>query len=159
MKWKIAMTLTGGVVLITALSGCSTTEPDMDLGPRMSKVEFAEDEKPGPLKRIENRNDPYEVVSLARSLSAAGRYKDAAEIYLDANDRFYSASGNFEQDCKMAAVREYWLAGELKKAHALLDELEKQQDIYARAAESDDIRKLRRLLRESEAILAENEEK
>lgn len=136
---------------VTALTGCRSTPPAPPK-PVMSEVDFPENEQIVPLFRIQDRDNPKEVITFARSLSAAGRYKESAEIYLDAASRFKSASGNFEIDCRMAAVREYWLAGNFTRAHDLLDRLEKEQDIYNRAGESEDIRRLRTLLRESETI-------
>ena len=52
----------------------------------------------------------------------------------------------------MSAVREFWLAGNLVKASELLDQLEKEQDIYNRASETDEIRRLRAMLRESKNL-------
>ncbi len=160
-KWSVPVATGLGMLAAVILSGCGTTpvpppqEPEVfsePPAPKMQNVEFKEDEKPVPLFRISDRNNPQEVIKFARSLTAAGRYKEAGTIYLDAAKRFKSASGNFEIDCRMAAVREFWLAGEFTKAHELLDELEKEQDIYNRAGESEDIRRLRILLRESEIL-------
>ena len=147
-RFLTALTVLAGA---TALTGCYSTQASPQQ-PVMSDVSFPAADKPVPLFRIKDRNDPREVITSARSLSAAGRYKDAADIYLDAASRFESASGNFEIDCQMAAVREYWLAGNFTKAHELLDRLEKEQDIYNRAGESEDIRRLRTLLQQSEVI-------
>lgn len=152
MKLRIAMLTVVSILTTVSLSGCywfSSQEPQK---PQMQQTVFAAQQGDLPIFRIKNRNDAKEVISLARSLSNAGRYKESASIYLDAAKRFKSASGNFEIDCKMAAVREFWLAGNLVKASKLLDELENEQDIYNRASEAGDIRRLRSMLRESESI-------
>ena len=152
MKTKTAILNFAVLIVITTLSGCHWFVSEEPPKPQMHETAFNADEEAGPIFRIRNRNDVREVIALARSLSKAGRYKEAAAIYLDAGERFKSGSGNFKIDCKMAAVREYWLAGKLKKASRLLDELEEEQDIYNLASEADDIRKLRKLLRESETM-------
>ncbi len=152
MKTRFVMMIATVLLAGSFFAGCSSTPPPKPAKPEMTEVEFPENETPGPIFRIKDRNDVVEVISFARSLSAAGRYKDSAKIYLDAASRFKSSTGNFEIDCKMAAVREYWLAGEFEKAHKLLDLLEKEQDIYNRAGESSDIRRLRQLLKDSEDI-------
>jgi hypothetical protein len=152
MKTKTAILNLAALIVIITLSGCHWFTSEEPPKPQMHETAFNADEEAGPIFRIRNRNDVKEVIALARSLSKAGRYQEAATIYLDAAGRFKSGSGNFKIDCKMAAVREYWLAGELKKASRLLDELEEEQDIYNLASESEDIRKLRKLLRESEAM-------
>ncbi|MDD5729036.1 MAG: hypothetical protein PHV59_10785 [Victivallales bacterium] len=144
------------VLAVSMLSGCCWFDSKQPPPPQMHETAFNAREEAGPIFRIRDRNDVREVIALARSLSRAGRYKEAADIYLDAGGRFKSGSGNFAIDCKMAAVREYWLAGDLQQASRLLDELEAEQDIYNLASESDDIRKLRKLLRESEAIKKPN---
>ena len=152
MKTKFAVMIMTVLLAGSFFAGCNTPPPPKPEKPEMAEVEFPENETPGPIFRVKDRNDVAEVIAFARSLSAAGRYKDSAKIYLDASSRFKSSTGNFEIDCKMAAVREYWLAGEFEKAHKLLDLLEKEQDIYNKAEESTDIRRLRQLLKDSEAI-------
>ena len=109
---------------------------------------------PGTIKKHINRGDPVEVIIFARNLSAAGRNLESAAIYLDAAKRFQSVEKRFENDCRKAAVREYWFAGEYGSAHKLLDEIEKNQDVYSRARESENLRRLRSLLRKSEAVKA-----
>ncbi len=99
-----------------------------------------------PVQYVENRNDPVEVVQFARTLSAAGRHREAAGIYLDAAARFQSVGGKFELDCRKEAVREYWLAGDLEHARQLLADLEAEQDIYRRAEEEKSLKRLRALL-------------
>ena len=152
MKTRIAILNTLVILSGLTLTGCSWFGPDEPPKPQMQQTAFSVKQQAGPIFRIQNRNNPEEVIMFARSLSKAGRYKESAGIYLDAARRFKSSSGNFELDCKMAAVREYWLAGNLLKANELLDQLEKEQDIYNRASESDEIRRLRNMLRESEEI-------
>ena len=148
MKKRMIILTAGTLVGISVLTGCSSTPPK----PVMTTVTFEQTEEAVPLFRIADRDNPKEVITFARSLSGAGRYDESAKIYLDAAERFKSISGNFEIDCQLAAVREYWLAGSFSQAHKLLDLLEKQQDIYNRAGESEEIRRLRALLQASEAI-------
>ena len=150
---KLTSSACASFILLTAVSitGCKTAPPP-EAPQAMLPVEFRQAGKAGPIFRIQNRDNVVEVIEFARSLSAAGRYKEASEVFLDAADRFESASGNFEIDCKMAAVRELWLAGEFSKAHDLLDVLEREQDLYNRAGESEQIRRLRKLLKQSEAL-------
>ena len=152
MKIRIAMLTVASIITGISLSGCHWFESNKPEKPQMQETAFAPNQGAVPIFRIKNRNDAKEVIALARSLSNAGRYKESAGIYLDAAKRFKSSTGNFSIDCKMAAVREYWLAGNLVKAGKLLDELEKEQDIYNRASETDDIRRLRTMLRESESL-------
>jgi hypothetical protein len=149
MKLRIAMLTVATIITGVSLSGCFSNKSET---PKMQETAFAPNQGAVPIFRIKNRNDAREVIALARSLSSAGRYKESASIYLDAARRFKSSTGNFSIDCKMAAVREFWLAGNLTKAGQLLDELEKEQDIYNRASETDDIRRLRTMLRESENL-------
>lgn len=149
MKLRIAMLTVATIITGISLSGCYWFDSKETAKPQMQETAFAPNQGAVPIFRIKNRNDAKEVIALARSLSSAGRYKESASIYLDAAKRFKSSTGNFSIDCKMAAVREFWLAGNLSKASQLLDELEKEQDIYNRASESDDIRRLRTMLRES----------
>ena len=99
-----------------------------------------------PTEYVNNRDDPVQVVQFARTLSRRGRNAEAAEIYLDAANRFQSVGGRFELDCRKAAVREFWLAGENVQARALLDELEQEEDIYRRAAEQAELQKLREMI-------------
>ena len=154
MKTRSTVLTFGALLGVSVLTGCTTTQPPQQQPPKptMTEVSFEQSTETVPLFRIKNRDDVKEVITFARSLSDAGRYSEAADIYLDAAGRFKSASGNFEIDCQMAAVREYWLAGELVKASTLLDRLEKEQDIYNRSGESEDIRRLRTLLHESSVI-------
>ncbi len=152
MKLRITMLTVVSLLTGISLSGCYWFDSKEPAKPQMYETAFAAQQGAVPIFRIKDRNDAREVIALARSLSAAGRYKESASIYLDAAQRFKSASGNFEIDCKMAAVREFWLAGNLVKASRLLDELESEQDIYNRASEIDDIRRLRSMLHESESI-------
>jgi len=149
---KIVMLAAVSIITGISLSGCYWFDSKQPDKPQMQETAFAPNQEAVPIFRIKNRNDAKEVIALARSLSSAGRYKESAVIYLDAGKRFKSSTGNFKIDCKMAAVREYWLAGNLVKASSLLDELEKEQDIYNRASEADDIRRLRTMLRESESL-------
>ena len=149
MKVRIAMLTVATIITGVTLSGCFSNKPE---NPVMKETSFSANRENVPIFRIKNRNDAEEVIKLARSLSNAGRYKESASIYLDAARRFKSSTGNFSIDCKMAAVREYWLAGNLVKASDLLDLLEKEQDIYNRASEADDIRRLRTMLRESKSL-------
>lgn len=151
MKTRILMLTVTAVATAFIFSGCAWFEKQPE-PPKMYETAFAPQQGSVPVFRIRDRNNVQEVIALARSLSSAGRYKESAEIYLDAAKRFKSSSGNFAIDCKMAAVREYWLAGNLTRARQLLDELEDEQDIYNRASESDDIRRLRKMLRESESL-------
>ena len=151
MKSRIAMLSIVSVITGISLSGCYWLDSKEPAKPEMQETTFSS-QGAVPIFRIKNRNDAKEVISLARSLSNAGRYKESASIYLDAARRFKSSTGNFAIDCKMAAVREFWLAGNLVKASQLLDKLEKEQDIYNRASETDDIRRLRNMLRESENL-------
>ncbi len=151
MKLRIAMLSIVSVITGISLSGCYWFDSKEPAKPGMQETTFSS-QGAVPIFRIKNRNDAKEVISLARSLSNAGRYKESASIYLDAAKRFKSNTGNFAIDCKMAAVREFWLAGNLLKASQLLDELEREQDIYNRASETDDIRRLRNMLRESENL-------
>jgi len=152
MKLRIAMLTVVSLITAVSLSGCYWFDSKQTDKPQMQETAFPSNQEAVPIFRIKNRNDAKEVIALARSLSSAGRYKESASIYLDAAERFKSSTGNFKIDCKMAAVREYWLAGNLVKASKLLDELEKEQDIYNRASEADDIRRLRTMLRESESL-------
>ncbi len=146
MKLRIAMLSIATILTGVTLSACFSSQAEK---PQMQTTAFSANRENIPIFRIKNRNDAKEVITLARSLSSAGRYKESASIYLDAAKRFKSSTGNFSIDCKMAAVREYWLAGNLVKAGALLDQLEKEQDIYNRASETEDIRRLRTMLRDS----------
>lgn len=152
MNKKVGIIMGAAAVIAAIATGCQSAKPEPPQKPQMTEIEFPTGEKPGPIFRIKDRNDPKEVIAFARSLSAAGRYEDSANIYLDASRRFKSVTGNFEHDCKKAAVREFWLAGEFDKAHKLLDQLEKEQDIYSRAEESKSLRRLRQLLRDSEEL-------
>ena len=152
MKLRIAMLTVVSLITAIGLSGCYWFESNQSTKSQMQETAFSARQGAVPIFRIKNRNDAKEVIALARSLSSAGRYKESASIYLDAAERFKSSTGNFRIDCKMAAVREFWLAGNLLKASRLLDELEKEQDIYNRASETDDIRRLRTMLRESESL-------
>lgn len=152
MNKQVITIMGAGAVIIAMASGCQSAKPEPPQEPQITEVVFPADEKPGPIFRIKDRNNPREVIAFARSLSAAGRYEDSAKIYLDASKRYKSVTGNFEHDCQKAAVREYWLAGEFDKAHKLLDHLEKEQDIYSKAEESKSLRRLRQLLRDSEEL-------
>ena len=152
MNRKVGIIMGAAAVMTFIVTGCQSSKPEPPQKPQITEVEFPTDEKPGPIFRIKDRNNPREVIAFARSLSAAGRYEDSAKIYLDASRRFKSVTGNFEHDCKKAAVREFWLAGEFDKAHQLLDQLEKEQDIYSRAEESKSLRRLRQLLRDGENL-------
>lgn len=99
-----------------------------------------------PRQKVDNRNDPVQVIQFARTLSAEGRNKDAARIYVDAAKRFESVDNKFEQDCLKEAVREYWLAGDYVNARKLFTKLDNDQDIYRRAAEEENLARLRKLL-------------
>ena len=156
---KYFISLIALVLLMTIVTGCQSAKPVFDPNAGYYNYEFPENQKSEELKRISDRNDPEEVVQFARSVSAEGRYKEAAEIYLDAADNFKSKSGNFEIDCKMAAVKEYWLAGELKMANEQLTQIESMQDIYLQASENEQIKKLRTLLKEGDKLQSETNKK
>ena len=143
---------TGLAMLAVGLlaTGCSTTGQEKTCG-------FPDENRAGPGSialtdctgcelRVPDRRDPKAVVAFARTLSANGRFDEAAGVYLDAAKRFRSADERFEADCRKAAVREYWLGGHPDKARELLDDIEANQDLYSRAAEQDSLRKLRELL-------------
>ncbi len=115
-----------------------------------------EDNTP-PVRYVKNRNDPVEVIQFARTLSASGKNLDSARIYLDAAKRFESVDGKFELDCRKEAVREFWYAGEYVKARELFNELDAEQDIYRRAAEEEDLNRLRMLLETSKVARKRSE--
>lgn len=141
--------MTGLLILIGGL-GCTALRqeqagnefPDAN---RAVPVSISLADQPGEI-RVPDRGSPEEVVSFAQNLSSAGRCAEAAEVYLDAAKRFESMDGRFESDCRQAAVREYWLAGDSVAAAELLDSIEAEQDLYSRAAEAESIRNLRNLL-------------
>ncbi|MCP4177149.1 MAG: hypothetical protein GY756_05220 [bacterium] len=143
--------LTVVVLLLTLLcSGCSMF--NRQDAPAYTPVTFSEHTATKPLTRIQNKNNPSEVIEYAKSLSQEGRFKDSAKIYLDASERFKSKTGYFEIDCRMAAVRELWLAGDINQARSELNSLENDQDIYSYSGESNDIKNLRKLLNDSKKI-------
>lgn len=131
------------------LPGCKSVFGLGDDSSQYTPVTFLENEPVKPLTRMNDRNNPKEVIDFARSLSKAGRYTESAEIYLDAIQRFKSKTGNFEIDCRTSAVCEYWLAGDLNKAQYELEQLENNQDIYYYSGETEAIRKLRKLLNDT----------
>ena len=137
---------TTAFLMVLMLSGCGILGFNKEKETEYSSVNFSEHEPIKKLTKIDDKNNPIDVVNFARSLSKAGRYKESAKIYLDAAERFKSRSGNFEIDCRMSAVKEYWFAGDLKSAQEELSALENEQDIYSYSSEADAIRKLRKLL-------------
>jgi len=156
-KWgKGAMSFIIAIFAVIGLSGCGTTstmqsevsyEPvPIKLKAEFVEVDFDNVEVPEKVKMIKDRNLPEQVISFAKSLSAAGRNKEAAAIYLDAAKRFKSKSGRFENDCRKAAVREQWMDGDFDSAKQLLAQIESEQDLYTAASEADSLRKLRKLL-------------
>jgi hypothetical protein len=159
MKLNAGILCVGGCIAVAVMmGGCATPEPEpVVIAPQVNtdnlaaKVIIPPEGSPGPVKPVINKNDPIEVVAFARNLSYAGRNKESALIYLDAAKRFQSVNRRFENDCRKAAVREYWLAGMFGDSANLLDALEKEQDIYGYASESDNLRRLRALLNAGEA--------
>lgn len=155
-KLKNALGLSGivGFAAIMALiAGCASDEfPDQN---KAVSVVISKPGKPGPVQKVQNMNDPEEIISLARNLSAAGRHREAASIYLDASERFHSVGREFENDCKKAAIREYCLDGNFQAANDMLDELEKEQDIYGAAYETEDFKKLRAMINKTEQIMTQ----
>jgi hypothetical protein len=139
---------------VIMLTGCRSMFGKKDQQPKYVSYDFPKTGEVGPDYKINNKNNPVQVIMFAKSLSRAGRYNDSSGIFLDAADRFNSKSGRFEFDCKTAAVRELWLDGNLKGAAKQLNELEMHDDIYLKASEVKSIRKLRRLLKESNVIKA-----
>ena len=146
------------IFAVMGFSGCATTSRQVAVQkhiepvvvePEYVVVDFDSVEVPKEVKMIEDRNSPEQVIAFAKSLSNAGRNKEAATIYLDAAKRFKSQSGRFENDCRKAAVREHWLDGDFESAKKLLAQMESEQDIYTAASEADSLRKLRRLLEAS----------
>ena len=95
-----------------------------------------------------DKNNAVEVTTFARSLAAKGRHHESAQVYNDAATRFESIGGVFEEDCLKEAARQYWLAGEKEEAQRVLVELEDRQDVYARGAESEAFKSLKKLIRE-----------
>ena len=144
------------IAVATLLTGCGTVQ-HVENGPQYMTVQFPTDEPVKPLARVENRNNPNEVINFARSLSKAGRHEESAKIYLDAAKRFHSNNGTFELDCRMAAVKEYWYAGDLAKARKELKVLEGYQDIYSYSSETNAVRKLRKLLENTSQLQKEFE--
>ena len=152
-RWRILMVF--AIFAAMGFSGCATaskqvavqsrTEP-VAVQPEYVEVDFDSVEVPTEVKMIEDRNSPEQVIAFAKSLSNAGRNKEAAVIYLDAAKRFKSQSGRFANDCRKAAVREEWLDGDFESAKKLLTQMESEQDIYTAASEAESLRKLRRLL-------------
>lgn len=138
------------VLVVLGLSGCTTTNSPVltpvKVVPEYVKVDFDSSDTPSEVKMIEDKNSPIQVITFAKSLSDGGRNKEAAEIYLDAARRFKSQSGRFENDCRKAAVREYWMDGDFSSAKKLLTQMESEQDIYTAASEAGSLRKLRKLL-------------
>ena len=150
MKKRIILMSVTALLMAAILSGCGTFGfNDDEKGPQYVCYQFPEDEPVKQLSKIGNKNNPNEVIDFARSLSKAGRYKEAAHIYLDAAERFKSKNGSFGIDCRMAAVKEFWFAGDLKSARDELTALERDQDIYSYSGEADAIRKLRKLLNDT----------
>lgn len=140
------------------LAGCATTDdkasiPDENMA---VSVTIEAPGTPGEIRKVENMKNPAEIIELARNLSGAGRHAESAAIYMDAAERFSSVGREFETDCKKAAVREYCLAGDFEQARDILDEVEKEQDIYGMAYESEDFKKLRAMLARTEQILNES---
>ena len=141
---------------VMATTGCLHTKQQADAFPpanRAKPVVIDPVGNPGPVGPIRDRNDAAEVVAFARQLSNAGRHAEAAEVYVDAAERFDSVGNRLEKDCRKAAVREYWLSGDLDAAHSLLATMESEQDLYARAAERDSLRRLRQLLNSTGEIV------
>ena len=150
---------TGRIALMSVLvlgilfqSGCRSMFAKKETKPQYVCYDLSVTNNAVPNYKVNDKNNPVEVIMFAKSLSVAGKYKDSASIYLDAAERFTSKSGHFEFDCRMAAVRELWLSGNLKGAAKQLTELENYQDIYLKASEEKSISELRRLLKESNVI-------
>jgi hypothetical protein len=150
-----AMMMVAAIFAVIGLSGCATqrmpakivTEvKPVEIKPEYVVVDFDSIEVSDQVRMINNRNSPSQVITFAKSLSAAGRNKEAASIYLDAAKRFNSQDGRFENDCRKAAVREQWMDGDFESARQLLSQIESEQDIYTAASEADSLRKLRKLL-------------
>ncbi len=137
-----------GLFILSLLTGCSIFDRKQTT-PNYNEVHFSIDEPIKPLHRIADKNNPLDVIEFARSLSKAGRYKESAEVYLDAAKRFSSRSGDFGIYCRMSAVKEFWFSGDLSSAEQELNSLEHDQDIYSYSRESKSIRKLRKLLKET----------
>lgn len=163
--------MTLAAMVTAAASGCAfpgyqshvMSEPPPPVPePTVERPEYAEvviDDQGGelPVPRRVDRGDPVAVIRFARSLSVAGRNREAGLIYLDAGERFVSIDGTFENDCRKAAVREFWADGDFTKAEAILQELEREQDIYARAAEEESLRELRKLFQARELVTRNKE--
>ena len=148
-KIAVLSILTFAVVMLT---GCRSMFGSKEEKPQYVNYDFSQTGEVESGYKLKEKNNPVQVIMFAKSLSAAGRYKDGANIYLDAADRFSSKNGHFEFDCRMAAVRELWLAGDLEGAAEQLNELESYQDVYMKASEAESIRKLRQLLIASKVI-------
>jgi len=149
MKKRLILMSATALLTVTILSGCGIFGSKKAEGPQYVAIQFPETEPVKALSKVDNKNNPKDVIDFARSLSKAGRYEEAARIYLDAGNRFKSKSGTFEIDCGMAAVKEFWFAGDLKNAQKELTALENHQDIYSYSSEADAIRKLRKLLNDT----------
>ena len=133
------LTILMSAIALGFLSGCSSLYNNQ-------ATPVVIDKHMPPVTQVTNRNDPVQVIQFARTLSAEGRNLDAARIYIDAAKRFESVDNKFEQDCLTEAVREYWMAGEYAKANKLFTRLDNDQDIYRRAAEEENLARLRKLL-------------
>ena len=156
-EWKRgAMAFVVAIFAVVGLSGCVTSRMParttskvkyVEVKPEFVEVDFDAIKSTNGVKMIKDKNSPIQVITFAKSLSAVGRNKEAATIYLDAAKRFKSQSGRFENDCKKAAVRENWMDGDFESAKQLLTKIESDQDIYTAASEANSLRQLKALLK------------
>lgn len=127
IKGLFVATCCGAIVM--ALVGCSsvpkarTEETPISYPVRINVPPF-----PAPQIGISNRDDLSQYVALGVSLSDAGRNREAANVFLKAAEKFKSEHQRFEQDCCKAAIRCYWLAGDLKNCKKTFQALENYQN-------------------------------
>ncbi len=159
MKTNKFISLIAIMSALVLATGCVGTREEIDhdglesnlisVKPRAVAVQLTIPDAPATLVAVTDREDINQVISFALAKSDAGRHDEAAEVFLDAAERFRSKEQVLEQDLVKAAICEHWLAGNINAIREDFQTLSQyQKDIYDTYNEDSTIRKIRRIVTE-----------
>lgn len=144
-----------GIMLLLFFCGCSEpqkteTKVLLPLKPRGVSVKMNLPKEGEGLERVNDRNNLQDVISFAIRLGDLGKHKEAAEVYIDASERFDSMDGRLRQDLLKAAIYEAWLSGEPATCRQYFGRLSRyQKDVYDRLEVNETLWEIHRIVYEN----------
>ncbi|MFA7158584.1 MAG: hypothetical protein WC299_04715 [Kiritimatiellia bacterium] len=122
---------TAGLLAVILLAGCATKAPQR--ATRVEPLMFSNDIAADVQSKVNDENDPRQVILFALDLSGRGRHRDAARFFREAAERFSSEDNELAVACSAAAANEYLLAGDALGFRAEVKNLEQAMNRFQAA--------------------------